>query len=108
MKKLPRIFDGRTARSLEEFVTLYFEAGRKRNAARRLWRALEAEFQVDLSRLHPDDTMGAVIGEVDSLGVVQFIAVLEELDRSSPVGSVSLPDRTFAECTFRNLVDLLA
>ena len=107
--KAPRIFEGRAARSLEEFVTQYFEAGPKRNAARRLWRALETEFKIDLAQLDPDDTMGTIVGDVDSLALVQFIAVFEELGQTTLAGPVrNLPDRTFAECTFRNLVDLIA
>jgi hypothetical protein len=100
LKKTPRSFAGREPRTLDDFVTQHFEPGPKRNVARRLYRALEEAFDVDLARLHPDDTMRAVIGEIDSLAFVELIASLEE-------GSMTThPERPFAECTFRELVDL--
>ena len=47
--------------TLEEFVALHFPSGPRRDAARRLWRALESELHVDLSGLHPDDDLMDVL-----------------------------------------------
>jgi hypothetical protein len=108
VRKTPKIFEGRPAISLEEFVTAHFEVGRERNVARRVRRALEAELQVDLSRLHPDDTMHAILGEVDSLTVVQLTALLEESGKLSGGSPAQALGKGIDECTFRDLVEMLA
>jgi len=102
--RVPAIFQGRQGRTLEEFVGIYFTSGPERDAARRLWRAIEEELSVDLSALHPDDDLADIFelgnpaAGSDSLEVVSVILLIEDI-----LGQEALrPDGTLG--SFREVV----
>jgi hypothetical protein len=95
----PRTLLARVPCEEDEFVSLHFPSGRSRDAARRLWRALEHGLGLDLRGLQPDDDLDVIIQDSseDSLSSVEVAKALgEELGVS--LGDTEGGLRSFRQC----------
>lgn len=101
-RRVPRVLRNRIQCDLEDFADRHFASGPRRDAARRLWRFIES-FGINLSGLHPDDDLAALLvaGQLDELDALElFSALRDELLVEPSVHNVRLP-------TFRDCVDAI-
>lgn len=101
-RRVPRLLRDRKPCDLEGFVGRHFPSGPRRDAARRLWRFIEG-FAVNLSGLHPDDELAALLdaAHFDQLDALELFAALRGEPFLRPVvRDARLP-------TFRDCVDAI-
>jgi hypothetical protein len=97
-RRVPRLLRDRIPCDLEDFVGRHFPSGPRRDAARRLWRFIEG-FSINLSGLHPDDDLAALLGaaHLDRLDALELLAALRGKLFVEQLGhDVRVP--TFREC----------
>jgi hypothetical protein len=101
-RRVPRLLRDRVPCDLEGFVGGHFPSGPRRDAARRLWRFIEG-FAINLSGLHPDDELAALLdaAHFDQLDALELFAAL----RGEPFLRPGVRDDR--RPTFRDCVDAI-
>ena len=103
-RRTPDVLRDRPSSDLDDFLGRHFISGPSRDAARHLWRLLEEDLGIELSGLHPDDSLTSILSDKNraSLELVEVIMALEaELN-------VGLTGRDKQLGSFRECVERMA